>query len=459
MSYIQLAQNTDTIVALASGQGGAIGVIRVSGSDAYPILDKLFKGKTPSQQAANTIVFGRIMDGTTTLDEVVLALFRGPRSYTGEDVIEISCHASPFIIRRIQELLCEQGARMAAAGEFTMRAYLNGKMDLTSAEAVAELIAAEDEQSHQIAMRQMRGAVMQNISELREQSIRLLGLLELELDFSEEDVEFADRSELQSIMQNLQVKLTDLLASYKLGNAIKQGIPVAIVGKPNAGKSTLLNQIIGDERAIVSDIEGTTRDTIEERWNCNGLPLRLIDTAGIRETTDQIEEIGVAKALKSIQQAEVGLYLFDASKESLEEVIARTEDIRTANPNIIYIANKVDLLDQAPEYQTSSYPIIAISAKQNSGIVALQHQIHSYILENTSATLSNALSGNRHIQLLEQCLQSLLELQHDIANDMPSDFLSIHMRSTLGYLGQLTGEEVGHEDVLTYIFSNFCIGK
>lgn len=454
MSYIQLAQNSDTIVALASGQGGAIAVIRLSGDQAYPIIDSIFTGKKPSDQQANTIVFGKIKHQDVIIDEVVLALFKGPRSYTGEDVIEISCHASPYIIQKIQSVVIQQGARMAAAGEFTMRAFLNNKMDLTSAEAVAELIAAEDEQSHQIAMRQMRGAVMKRISELKERCVRLLGLLELELDFSEEDVEFADRTELEELNFTLQTELTELLTSYQLGNAIKQGIPVAIVGKPNAGKSTLLNQILKDERAIVSEIEGTTRDTIEERWICNGLPIRLIDTAGIRETTDQIEEIGVGKAMEAIRKAEVVLYLYDASQETYSEVLSRTSNIQEIHSNILYIANKADLVEKQSEPN-----VIYISAKQGNGILELNNLLEERILSNTTANINTAFAGSRHIELLEKCLESLVALKTDMDNQMQSDFLSIHMRTALGYLGQLTGEEVGHEDVLTYIFSNFCIGK
>jgi len=465
MSYVRSVDLQDTICALATPSGpGAIGIIRVSGPECFTIVNKLIKNTDLHSKESHTLFFCKLYDGASVLDEVVISVFKNPKSYTGEDTVEISCHGSSYILKRTLDILVEAGARLAKAGEFSLRAFLNGKLALTQAEAVADLIASEDASSHSMAMQQLRGGVQKHIMQLQEQCIRLLGLLELELDFSEEDVEFADRTELQSLIHALQAELKHLLEAYALGNALKSGIPTAIVGRPNAGKSTLLNALLGEQRAIVSDIAGTTRDTIEERLNIQGISFRFIDTAGIRETTDVIEEIGVQKAKEAIQKADIVLYVYDAFTTSFEQLQADLNIYLPIHKPAIVLANKSDLV-QTPlptqiEHLGTPLPIFSISAHQSESISILCDALYTQIVGNGSNIHDRSVfAGSRHSSLLSETLECIEYLERDLHLGLPSDLLSHHLRTALGSLGELTGTDIGHEDVLTYIFGNFCIGK
>ncbi|MEO6838339.1 MAG: tRNA uridine-5-carboxymethylaminomethyl(34) synthesis GTPase MnmE [Ginsengibacter sp.] len=450
----------DTIAALATPPGiGAIGVLRLSGDRSFDIIQSLFPSKNLKEQPPNTLHVGYLKDDEQVLDEVVISLFKKPASYTGEDVIEISCHGSPYVQQQVLDALIRNGARLAKPGEFTQRAFLNRKLDLTQSEAVGDLIASNTQASQNAALKNMRGGFSAILKELREKLIQFSSLIELELDFSEEDVEFADRHEFSLLIQNIENTVTQLLDSFRLGNVIKNGVSVAIVGKPNAGKSTLLNTLLNDDRAIVSEIAGTTRDTIEETININGILFRLIDTAGIREhSTDVIEIIGVAKSKEKIRQADIVLYLFDISELQSKELSSVIDEIRLVNPNVISVANKADILHSSAEKEDHNYGAIFISAKEKTGIEKLKESLFDLAagssLKNENVIITNA----RHYAALTEVSKSLQEIKTGLFNKISGDLLAPDIRQCLYYLGEITGE-ITNEDRLDYIFSKFCIGK
>ena len=468
MSHELLTMNTeDTIVALATPSGiGAIGVIRLSGPEAITIANRVFSGKDLTKQASHTINFGNITDGEAILDEVLVSLFVGPRSYTRENVVEISCHGSAFIIESIIKLLIKNGARSAKAGEFTLRAFLNGQMDLSQAEAVADLIASNSKASQQVALQQLRGGFSSQLQLLRDQLVQFASLIELELDFAEEDVEFANRDQLKKLIYEINRVITALIQSFELGNAIKMGINTVIAGRPNAGKSTLLNALLNEERAIVSHIPGTTRDTIEEVLNIQGVNFRLTDTAGIREATDAIEKIGVERTMEKISQSALLVYVFDAEQITIEELNADIESLQRPGITMLLVANKIDLLEDGKtkhatklaDIRTSGLPdFIPISAKEKRHIDELKHKIYS-------AAIKDHLSGNeilvtniRHLEALQKTEESLSRVLNGI-DTVTSDFLSMDIKQALHYLGEITGA-VTTDDLLENIFSKFCIGK
>lgn len=458
---IHLSGWDDTIVALATPQGiGAIGVIRVSGKNTFPILNALFPSKDLSAQASHTLHVGYLKDGDQVLDEVVLALFKGPKSYTGEDVIEISCHGSPFIQEQVIGAITKRGARLAKPGEFTQRAFLNGKLDLAQAESVADLIASNTEASRKTALNNMRGGFSSDLKQLREQLIRFSAMIELELDFSQEDVEFADRKELKALIAELHHSTQQLIRSFSLGNVIRNGVQVAIIGKPNAGKSTLLNVLLNENRAIVSDIAGTTRDTIEEVININGILFRLVDTAGIREhTTDVIEQIGVEKSLEKMNASDIVLYLFDINSTSIEELKAFEQSLKENNIQYLLVANKIDAASsRVIQTMVHSPWSIAISAKTNTGIDILKQALTQKAISGDVNTEATIVTNARHHDALLKLSQSLEEVQSGIDNQIPGDLLALDIRQCLHYLGLITGE-ITNEDQLDFIFSKFCIGK
>lgn len=454
-------ENNQPIVAIATPSGmGAIAVLRLSGKGVIDIVNSVFHGKTPlSQQKGYTVHFGAIKDDDQVVDEVLVTLFRAPKSFTGEDVVEISCHGSTYIQQRLLHLFIEKGVRMAEPGEFTMRGFFNGKMDLSQAEAVADLIHAESEASAKVALQQMRGGFSKELAGLREQLINFASLIELELDFSEEDVAFADRDQLHQLLDNISAVVRSLSESFRLGNVIKNGIPVAIVGAPNAGKSTLLNALLKEERAIVSDIAGTTRDTIEDEIQLGGLTYRFIDTAGIRETEDTIESIGIKKAYEKIDQAHIVLFLFD-SRSSTADVKRDYDDIkgRCTDKILVVLANKSDVQAvEKPDFIQHSF--INLSATTGEGI----EDIHRAL---TSAVETNALSNNevvvtnaRHFQNLEQTLEVIIRIKDGLNNGISGDFLAQDVREALRYLGNITGAIEIDRDILGTIFGKFCIGK
>lgn len=448
----------DTIAAIATPPGiGAIGVLRLSGDQSFEIVQKLFPSKKLKDQPANTLHVGFLKEGENVLDEVVISLFKKPASYTGEDVIEISCHGSPYVQQQVLDALIRNGARLAKAGEFTQRAFLNKKLDLAQAEAVGDLIASNTKASQNAALKNMRGGFSEVLKELREELIRFSSLIELELDFSEEDVEFADRHQFSSLIDKISRTVHQLLESFKLGNVIKNGVSVAIVGKPNAGKSTLLNTLLNENRAIVSEIAGTTRDTIEETININGILFRLIDTAGIREhSQDIIENMGVVKSKEKIQQADIVLYLFDINEMGEDELKKTVNELLKQNPNLIAVANKADLFSKEAHAHLSGE--IFISAEQHTGIEELKNTLFVMAggegINNENVVVTNA----RHYSALSEVAKSLNEIKVAIANNISGDLLSIDINRCLYYLGEITGE-ITNEDRLDYIFSKFCIGK
>lgn len=455
--YSSLSEWKDTIAAIATPPGvGGIGVIRVSGNEAYNAVQKIFPGKNLKEQDANTLHIGYLRDGDKILDEVVLSLFKMPHSFTGEDVIEISCHGSPFVLQQVLETLVQKGVRLAKPGEFTQRAFLNKKLDLVQAEAVGDLIASNTRASRNTALKNMRGGFSKVLNDLREELIRFSALIELELDFSEEDVTFADRKQFEELIDRLQQTVDQLYRSFDLGNVIKNGVSVAIVGKPNAGKSTLLNTLLNENRAIVSDIAGTTRDTIEEIININGILFRLIDTAGIREhTQDIIEEMGVVRSREKIAQADIVLYLFDTSDTSPEEFEHTFNTIKDSNSNIIPIINKAD-----KKIARDDYPHVAlqISAKSGAGIEDLKELLFKTAggpsIEKEDVIITNA----RHAAALKEIAGSLNTIKSGLQTGLSGDLLSTDINRSLHYLGEITGQ-VTNEDRLDYIFSKFCIGK
>ncbi|MGS2739967.1 tRNA uridine-5-carboxymethylaminomethyl(34) synthesis GTPase MnmE [Sinomicrobium sp. M5D2P17] len=457
----------DTIIALATPSGaGAIAVLRLSGKDAIRIADEKFrsvKGKKLSGQKSHTIHLGHITDGPKVLDEVLVSIFKGPHSYTGENVVEISCHGSPYIQREIIQLFLRNGCRMANAGEFTLRAFLNGKLDLSQAEAVADLIASDNEASHQVAIQQMRGGFSGEIEKLRQELLDFASLIELELDFAEEDVEFADRSRFEELLQRIKLVLKRLIDSFAVGNVIKNGIPVAIVGAPNVGKSTLLNALLNEERAIVSDIAGTTRDTIEDEMVINGIGFRFIDTAGIRETEDVVESIGIKKTFEKITQAQVVIYLFDASHfaENSKTITVELEKIKNKFPQkpLIILANKIDLANKEEIAKGLEYDnLLFISARQNEGIETLKDKLLEFV--NTGALRNNEtiVTNSRHYDALLKALEEIQKVQHGIQAGISGDLLAIDIREALYHFGEITGQ-VTNDELLGNIFANFCIGK
>lgn len=454
----------DTIVALATPTGvGAIGVIRLSGAESIGLCNRFFKGKDLTTQPSHTLHFGTIRNERgDVIDEVLVSVFRNPASYTGEDVVEISCHGSAFIQQQVIELLLRHGARSAQRGEFTLRAFLNGKMDLSQAEAVADVIAAESEASHALAMQQMRGGFSHEIAALREELIHFASLIELELDFSEEDVEFADRSALEALITRIQGILRELIRSFQLGNVLKNGVSTVIAGRPNAGKSTLLNALLNEERAIVSDIAGTTRDTIEEVLNVEGVQFRLIDTAGIREATDAIEAIGVEKTLQKIAQSTLLLYVFDAAALPLDAVLADLARLQRPGLTTLLIANKVDLLDattlQTLQHRLSANAVVPISAAQRLHIDAIRQALYDAVLTGKVSAEGTIVSNVRHYGALQKAHQSLSAVRDGMHLGVTGDFLAQDIRHALTHLGTITGE-ISTDDLLGNIFSNFCIGK
>jgi tRNA modification GTPase len=457
----KLADWDDTIVALATPQGiGAIGVIRLSGKKTLAIANELFPSKDLFQQPSHTMHVGFLKEKEDVLDEVVLSLFKKPTSYTGEDVVEISCHGSPYVQQQIIEACIKHGARLAKPGEFTQRAFLNGKLDLAQAEAVADLIASNTAASHKTALHTIRGGFSEKLKELRERLIRFSALIELELDFSQEDVEFADRSQFYELINELTESTDQLINSFRLGNVIRNGVSVAIIGKPNAGKSTLLNSLLNENRAIVSEIAGTTRDTIEEVINIDGILFRLIDTAGIRQHTgDILESAGMKRSLEKMKQADLVLYLFDIS-ESKEEIKSRKNEMDDENLNYLLVANKIDEPGEvtAKEKFAGFDKVIFISARQNMHTEILKERMVDAVLHGTIQTENTIITNARHYHALKEAGKSLTDIKKGLNNNLPGDLLALDIRRCLHYLGEITGE-ITNEDQLDYIFSKFCIGK
>jgi len=450
--------NQDTIIALSTPSGsGAIGVIRLSGADAISLANSVFAGKDLEEQASHTLHFGLIKDGEQIVDEVVAGLFVAPKSYTKENVVEISCHGSNYIIQQIINLLISKGARAAKPGEFTLRAFLNGAFDLSQAEAVADLIASNSKASHDVAMQQMRGGFATELKALREQLIHFASMIELELDFAEEDVEFANREQLTQLVNKINHVLRRLISSFEMGNVIKNGVPIVIAGKPNVGKSTLLNALLNEERAIVSDIAGTTRDTIEDELTIGGIVFRFIDTAGIRDTADIIEALGVERTLEKMKQAKLIIYMADAAQNiaEIEEQVRGLEQL--AIPYLILI-NKADLISAEQREALKDLNVVFISAKEKQGIDALKdtllEQVNLHHI-NTSETL---VTNIRHVEALKQTENALQRVLNNVDNPVTSDFLAMDIKQALHYLGEITGT-VTTDDLLENIFTKFCIGK
>jgi tRNA modification GTPase len=466
----------DSIVALATPSGaGAISIIRISGQNAIEIGASVFKSiknKDLKQQKTHTLHLGHIIDQGKTLDEVLISIFKGPNSYTGENTIEISCHGSTYIQQQIIQLLLRKGCRMANAGEFTLRAFLNGKLDLSQAEAVADLISSDNEASHQIAMQQMRGGFSNEIAKLREELLNFASLIELELDFAEEDVEFADRTQFHELLNRIEFVLKRLIDSFAVGNVIKNGIPVAIVGEPNVGKSTLLNALLNEERAIVSDIAGTTRDTIEDELVIGGVGFRFIDTAGIRETKDVVESIGIQKTFEKIEQAQVVLYLVDGfelmADGALDTLIVALNKTQNQYPQktILIIINKKDLISEKittaiNEQLTANnqqLTTIFISAKNKEGIDELKNTLLSFV--NTGALRNNEtiVTNTRHYDSLLKALDEIQKVKFGLESNLSSDLMALDIKEALYHFGLITGQ-VTNDELLGNIFANFCIGK
>lgn len=457
MGYLYRMQSLawkDTIVAPATPPGpGAIGIIRLSGEKSWQIADTIFPSKDLLKQSAHTLHVGMLKHQGQALDEAVVSLYRSPRSYTGEDVVEISCHGSPFILQSVLTACTQLGARLAKPGEFTQRAFLNGKMDLAQAESVADLIAAQTQAAQRTALHALRGGFSSELKHLREQLIQFSALIELELDFSQEDVTFADRTQLHTLIQTLQRATRQLLDSFRLGNVIKQGVSVAIIGKPNAGKSTLLNALLNENRAIVSDIPGTTRDTIEEYIQIQGILFRFIDTAGIREeAADVIEAAGIARSQEKIRSADWILYLFDA-RENSNEIQDWKEQADRAGLNYLLVANKTDLSDPM-----GTGDVIRISALHRSGLDALRKTLFEKVVGAAVLPDTTLVTNARHLESLQRLTEALHDIKLGLEAQIPGDLLALDIRRGLQYLGEITGE-ITSEDQLDYIFSKFCIGK
>lgn len=461
---------SEPICAIATGCGPAgIAVIRISGEGAITLASSFVhfssSDKDLNKVKSHTLHFGDFVCQNELIDEVVVSIFKAPHSYTGEDVVEISCHASSYIQQRIIEVLCSNGARLAKPGEFTIRAFVNGKMDLAEAEAVADVIAAENKSTHDLAMKQMRGGFSSMIAQLRDQLVQFSALIELELDFGEEDVEFADRTSLVNLVAQMQREMYQLQASFQMGNAIKNGIPVAIIGSPNAGKSTLLNAILNEEKALVSSIAGTTRDAIEDVWTIKGVKFRFIDTAGLRETQDEIEQAGIERTLAKMREAKVVLYIFDASIFSLEQAQEEVQRLfapfaEEQKPKLVFIGNKIDQCgscDRIPD-AISEHPVVWISAKNKVNLkkieLILTEEYTSSILESQTI-----LTNTRHLYAIENGLLALSKVMEGLQTGLSGDFVAMDIRQAIRYLNEILGDEIATEEVLGSIFGRFCIGK
>jgi len=460
----------DTIIALATPAGvGAISIIRLSGENAIHFVEANFKSirknKSLLNQKTHTIHLGHIIENNIILDEVLVSVFKNPNSYTGENIVEISCHGSSFIQQEIIQLFLKKGCRIADNGEFTMRAFLNGKMDLSQAEAVADVIASNSAASHQMAIQQMRGGITNELKELRVQLLDFAALIELELDFSGEDVEFADRVKFRELVAKITFVLKRLIDSFSFGNAMKNGIPVAIIGEPNVGKSTLLNSILNEEKAIVSDIAGTTRDAIEDEIIIDGVAFRFIDTAGIRETKDIIESIGIKKAYEKADNAQLIIFLIDANKfdKNKNQFLAEIEIIKTRFPNkrVLVIANKIDTLSAAETttLQSEIENLILLSAKNKTGIETLKSELTSLVNIGALSNNETIVTNSRHFEALTNALMAISSVQEGIDLEISTDLFSIDIRECLRHLGNITGEYDVDKDILGHIFGNFCIGK
>ena len=461
MSSLNSNDLEDTIVALATPSGvGAIGVIRLSGPEAISIANSVFKGKNLLEQDTHTVHFGKVIDGDDVVDEVLATIFVAPRSYTKENVVEISSHGSPYILQKIIKLFIRRGARFAKAGEFTKRAFLNGQFDLAQAEAVADLISSDSQASHMAAMNQMRGGFSRKIKVLREELIHFASMIELELDFAEEDVEFADRSQLVELITKLQKEITKLIDSFNYGNVIKNGVPTVIAGKPNAGKSTLLNTLLEEEKAIVSDIPGTTRDFIEDEIHIEGVSFRFIDTAGIREARDKIEAIGVERTKEKMKAASVIIYLVDLISESPQEIDIEKEKLVKLNIPYLLVGNKWDMLSEDQKHNIgSSYPeMLCISASTEENVEELKSELIKLVHLDSFNTGDTIVTNMRHIESLTNTQTALEDVLKGIDNQITGDFLAMDIRQALHHLGEITGE-ITTDDLLGNIFSKFCIGK
>ncbi len=450
--------STDIISAISSAQGiAAIAIVRLSGKGAAEKLDNIFLGKKKIIDVKHKeIIFGKIMDGENVLDEVVLNIYHAPNSYTGEDLIEIFCHGSLFIQQRILQMLFNEGIRLAEAGEFTMRAFLNGKMDLSQAEAVADIIHADTKKSHHLAMQQMRGGYSEMIKMLRDELIQFRALLELELDFAEEDVDFADKNHLKTLLEKIKKLISELIASFALGNVLKNGVAVVIAGKPNVGKSSLLNALLKEDKAIVSSIPGTTRDVIEDSIVLDGIRFRFSDTAGIRKSKDEIERKGIDRSKATMSKAQIIILMFDDFNSKETKDIVETTKKNYPDAYIIPVLNKIDLFKKKPDISELP-PLILLSVKQKTGIQAIIQEILDYV--NGKDIQSNCIVSNeRHLQSLKSAMHHLNEMEKAIQNNLPSDLYSIDLKHALYYLGSICGE-VSVENVLEHVFSHFCIGK
>lgn len=468
---VQTHSISDIIVAPATAPGvGALAVIRLSGSGAIELVDRFFPAKRLAEGKARVAYYGGLYTTEKRLlDEVLLTTFKGPYSFTGEDTVEISCHGSPYIVQEIIQAFLEGGARLAQAGEFSQRAFLNGKLDLTQAEAVADLIASQSAAAHRLALHQLRGGVSDEISKLRQQLVDFASLIELELDFGEEDVEFADRNQLKELVNGIRSRIGELARSFSLGNAIKNGIPTVIAGRPNAGKSTLLNALLQEERAIVSNIPGTTRDTIEEILNINGIDFRLIDTAGIREATDEIEAIGVERTLEKVKQSQLLVYLFDVIETSPEVLTEDLDKLYQEDTHLLVVANKMDLNPYTKyehffgeHYQgkwgVSNEQFIPIIASESSNIGYLKERLFDLGVSKDVNTQDVILTNARHYEALMNADEALERVLQGLADNIPADFVAMDIRQSLYHLGEITGQ-ITTDELLSNIFGRFCIGK
>ena len=455
--------NQETIIALATPNGlGAISVIRISGLNAISVTEKLFKpngNKKLSDQNSHTVHLGHLIKNSHELDEVLVTVFKGPHSYTGENTIEISCHGSTFIQQEIIDLFIENGIRVANPGEFTLRAFINGKMDLNQAEAVADLIASENEGSHRLAMEQMKNGFSNDLKKLRAELLHFSSMIELELDFSQEDVEFAERSEFKKLTVRIQTELEKLIDSFKSGNVLKNGISVAIAGKPNAGKSSLLNTLLNEDKAIVSDIPGTTRDSIEDSLVIDGINFRFTDTAGLRETKDIIESKGIEKTKEKINNARILIYLFDSNDTTFNEINSDLESFKREDLSVLLVRNKVDLkkTNQNLINQLEKFEIIEISANNTDSVSSLKKRLVNEINILNPYT-DTVISNSRHYEALMKALKAIEEVNMGLKSDISGDLLSVDIRKSIVHLAEITGE-ITNDDVLGNIFANFCIGK